>query len=67
MFDGGLSFSVLHVAYVAAYMLTYHVNFNYSVILHRKTAINITFQLFPNSSIIVFISVFANGNIEIKL
>ena len=39
----------------------------YSVILHRKTTINVTFQLFPNSSIIVFISVFAYGNIEIKL
>ena len=39
----------------------------YSVILHRKTTINITFQLFPNSSIIVFISVFTYGNIEIKL
>ena len=30
-----------------------------SPILQRKTTINITFQLFPNSSIIVFISVFA--------
>ena len=39
----------------------------YSVILHRKTTINITFQLFPNSSIIVFVSVFTYGNIEIKL
>ena len=38
-----------------------------SVILHRKTTINITFQLFPNSSIIVFVSVFTYGNIEIKL
>ena len=39
----------------------------YSVILHTKTTINITCQLFPNISIIVFISVFTYGNIEIKL
>ena len=38
----------------------------YSVILHRKTTIYITFQLFPNSSIIVFISVFTYGNIDNK-